>query len=226
VEGERAEGQVAAFFDLDRTLIPFNSALAYARHEYRARRLSLLQFVQSGVWMGLYHLSLVDLTKAFDKAVGFYRGVESAVLAERTRSWFLAEIVHELLPAARVAMERHRAAGHRVVLLSSTSSYMAELAMEHWGFDGWLANRFRVDEAGRLTGEAEQPLCFADGKVLHAKRYAAEYGVDLQRSYFYTDSFSDRAMLEAVDGPRVVNPDPRLRRYAKRRGWPVEDWAR
>jgi len=31
-------------------------------------------------------------------------------------------------------------------------------------------------------------------------------------------------MLLAVGHPRVVNPDPRLRRESKRRGWPILDW--
>ena len=31
-------------------------------------------------------------------------------------------------------------------------------------------------------------------------------------------------MLERVGNQVVVNPDPRLKRAAKRRGWPVQDW--
>ena len=54
--------------------------------------------------------------------------------------------------------------------------------------------------------------------------FAREHGVDLDRSTFYTDSISDLEMLEAVGDPQVVNPDPRLGRLAKRRGWPVSMW--
>jgi len=31
-------------------------------------------------------------------------------------------------------------------------------------------------------------------------------------------------MLERVGNRVVVNPDPRLKRAAHRRGWPVQDW--
>jgi phosphoserine phosphatase len=31
-------------------------------------------------------------------------------------------------------------------------------------------------------------------------------------------------MLEVVARPRIVQPDPRLRRVAARRGWPILDW--
>ena len=49
--------------------------------------------------------------------------------------------------------------------------------------------------------------------------------MDLAEAWFYTDSMSDRPMMEAVRYPVAVNPDPRLRRLALKRGWPVEDWG-
>ena len=49
--------------------------------------------------------------------------------------------------------------------------------------------------------------------------------LDLSQSWFYTDSYTDMPMLERVGNQVVVNPDPRLRRIAKRRGWPVQDWS-
>ncbi|HEY8431454.1 MAG TPA: haloacid dehalogenase-like hydrolase, partial [Sandaracinaceae bacterium] len=66
---------------------------------------------------------------------------------------------------------------------------------------------------------------YAEGKVERARAWAAEHGVDLSRSVFYTDSVSDRPMLETVGEPRVVNPDPRLSALARRRGWPIERWS-
>src|SRR5207245_6089160 len=54
-----------------------------------------------------------------------------------------------------------------------------------------------------------------------AERFAAAEGIELAQSYFYTDSITDLPVLERVGEPRVVNPDPRLRRLAVRRGWPV-----
>jgi len=214
----------AAFFDLDRTLIAFNSGMRYARWEHRNKRLSTLQLAQSGVWMALYHLSLIDMTKAFERAVAFYRGQSAAVIDERTRAWFASEIEAHILPAARAAIAEHRAAGRPIVLLSSTSSWMATVVSERWGFDAWLANVFPHDARGLLTGEVVKPLCYGPGKVEHARRWAEAHRVDLRESWFYSDSHSDVPMLAAVGHPVVVNPDPRLRGVARRRGWPVVDW--
>jgi len=218
--------RAAAFFDLDRTLVPFNSAMRYARWEHRAGRLATRHLVRSGVWLALYHLSLVDMTRAYEQAVSLYRGTHEHELDARTRRWFGDEIEGALLPEARVAIDLHRAAGRPVVILSSTSSYMARVATERWGFDDWIANHLPCDAEGRLTGGVGRPICYGPGKVEHARRWAAERDVDLAASWFYSDSRSDLPMLEAVGAPQVVNPDPRLGLVARRRGWPVHRWTR
>lgn len=218
--------RAAAFFDLDRTLIPFNSGMRYARWEHKAGRLATRHLVQSAVWLSLYHLSLVDMTRAYEKAVGIYRGVRRDELDRRTRAWFMEEIDGALLPAAREAIAHHRAAGRPCVILSSTSAYMAAIATERWGFDAWLANDFPCDAEGRLTGRVDRPICYGPGKVEHARRWAADHGIDLGASWFYSDSRSDLPMLEAVGSPEVVNPDPRVGFVARRRGWPIHHWDR
>jgi len=78
---------------------------------------------------------------------------------------------------------------------------------------------------GRLTGEVIKPLCYGEGKVHYAEVLAAADGIDLDGSWFYTDSFTDLPMLERVGNPRIVNPDPRLRRLARQRDWPILDWS-
>lgn len=95
-----------------------------------------------------------------------------------------------------------------------------------FGLDDWLSNAFYVDAKGQMTGDFERPLCFGQGKVQRAERWCAQRGLSLDKSWFYSDSLSDRSMLERVANPRVVNPDPRLRRLARRRQWPIFDWGK
>jgi len=76
-----------------------------------------------------------------------------------------------------------------------------------------------------FTGNYIEPLCFRDGKVFWAEKLAFEVEGDMARSTLYTESLTDLPLLERVGNPRVVNPDPKLRLAAKRRGWPVADFA-
>ncbi len=215
----------AAFFDLDRTILDVNSGRLYVRNERRLGRISAWQLAESFFWFAMYHLSLLDVEKAYNRALRHYRGLPSELLRERTADWFGREVVERVQPGAVSAFDWHRRQGHPLVLLTSSSCYLAELFADKAELDDWLANRFVVDGAGLLTGEYESPLCFGPGKVVWAERWAEKRCVELRDSYFYTDSLSDLPMLERVGHPRVVNPDPRLRRTALKRGWPILDWS-
>lgn len=214
----------AAFFDLDLTLIDANSAMLWAQHERSRGFISRKEMAQASLWTMLYYLSIVDIEKAYQTAVAAYRGSSRSELDARTRAWFQAEVAHRARPGALRAVDWHRSQGHPLVLLTSSTCFGAAAAAEHWGFDGWLANDFYHDAQGKLTGAVHQPLCYAEGKVHHATHYADAHGVSLSNSYFYSDSYSDLPMLEAVGHPKVVCPDPRLRWAARRRGWDILAW--
>jgi len=77
---------------------------------------------------------------------------------------------------------------------------------------------------GELTGSFNWPLCYGQGKRERAEALLRSLGARLEQTAFYTDSITDLPLLEAVGHPIVVNPDARLRRAAKRRGWLIEDW--
>ena len=109
------------------------------------------------------------------------------------------------------------------MLITSASNYESELAYEQFGMDRFLSTRYEVVN-GRFTGEPLRPICYGAGKVVLAEQLAATHGIDLDQSYFYTDSLTDLPLLERVGNPRVVNPDPRLRRLSHARGWEILDW--
>jgi HAD superfamily hydrolase (TIGR01490 family) len=219
----RSEAPIA-FFDLDRTLIDANSGLLWARFERREGRISALQLARATFWMGMYHLSLIDLEKAYASALAHYRGVPRRDVEARTHAWFLTEVAPRLQPGARAAVDWHRSQGHRCVILTNSSPYQAAIAAQTWGLDGWISNGFNVDRQDRLDGTFEQPMSYGSGKIVRAERWVAQHGGSVRASWFYTDSLSDAPMLHAVERPRVVQPDPRLRRLASRLRWPILDW--
>ncbi|MDB4984978.1 MAG: family hydrolase [Myxococcaceae bacterium] len=220
------EQRAAAFFDLDRTLMRENSGQLYALHEFKQGRLSLRQLVQSSYWLLLHHLALLDVEVAYQKAASHWRGSLGSDVRDMAASWFERDVAHRLTPGGKQALEMHRARSEPTVLLTNTSGYIAMAAAACWQVDFWLANVIPTDAHGRITGELDAPLCFGEGKVTRAEAWAREHHVSLEQSYFYSDSISDVPMLARVGHPRVVNPDPMLRRYAKKRSWPIVDWAR
>ncbi len=217
-------GRPAAFFDLDKTLLIINSGSAWFRRERAEGRITALQAVEAVVWLGLYHVGMMKPEIAFGRAIKTCEGLAESDMVERCERFFREVVLPRFAPGGLAVLERHRAAGEPVVLLSSTSPYLARPVAEHLHLDGWLCTHFEVRD-GAFTGELILPLCYGEGKVEHAERWAAENDVDLDASAFYTDSITDLPMLERVGRPVVVQPDGRLRRLARKRGWPIEDWS-
>ncbi|MFH1811452.1 MAG: HAD-IB family hydrolase [Pseudomonadota bacterium] len=216
--------RIAAFFDLDRTLITVNSGRLWLERERQEKRVSAWQMVEATFYLFAYSLHAVDMDGVMVKALQTVKGVDEDTVRSRTRDWFDREVKQHEAPGARAALQDHRDQGHLCVLLTASSPYESEAATAHFGLDAWLSTRYQVVE-GRFTGDVVRPLCYGAGKVVHAERFAAEHGIDIDRSFFYTDSITDLPMLERVQNPRVVQPDLRLGRLARRRGWPILDWS-
>ncbi len=215
----------AEFFDLDGTLLLVNSARLWLARERRLGRVSARQLVRAGLMLASYHVGLLDMEEALRSSLTTLRGVREDFIRDETRRWWADEVRRFAAPGARAVLERHRAEGDHLVLLTSSSRYAAEMAIEEWDLDDALFQPYAL-EAGLFTGEPVLPLCFGPGKVVAAQAWAGARGIDLARCSFYTDSSTDLPMLAAVGRPHAVGPDPRLRLAARTRGWPVLDWSR
>ena len=212
-----------AFFDLDRTLLDVNSASLWIRKELRAGNISHRNALRAAVWAGLYGLGVTRIEKAIEGAVATLAGELESDFRARTQSFWAEEVRHRVRPGARRKLQEHVAAGHGIYLLTSSSSYLSELVTHELGIDGFLANHFE-SLSGAFTGKPRYPLCFGSGKVEHATQLVAGLGTHLSECYFYTDSYSDLPMLQAVGHPIAVHPDLRLARYARRQRWTIDYW--
>lgn len=217
------QGRIAAFFDVDHTLLDVNSGKSWLRHAWRTGKVTPLRALQAVGWLIRYRLALLDLEQVSARVAMDYRGVVVAELDAEVRDWFYRDIVQHVCIEGREHVADHLQRGHVVTLLTSGTRFSATPLAEMLQVPHVLCTDIEVVD-GVITGKHLAPACAGPGKVVHAERFAAEHGVDLARSYFYTDSFSDLPMLERVGCPRVVNPDPRLRLRARARGWEIARW--
>ncbi len=213
-----------AFFDFDETLIVGNSGNLWIRRELRSGHINRLQALRAASWMVRYRLGFASMEEALRTAIRSLAGTPEGTLRQRTRDFYQEEVRRLYRAGALEAVEQHRARGDACVLLTASSLYLSELVSAELHLDAVLCNRFQV-RGGLHTGELEGELCFGAGKLRYAEGYAERRGVPLSACTFYTDSYSDLPVLERVGTPVVVNPDRRLRREAKARGWRVVEWG-
>jgi len=219
---------VAAFFDLDRTLVPGSSLFPLAlelrrRRCMTSRRLVRLAFDQ--VIFGIRGEGNRSVSHVRDASLGAIRGWPRDWLLEVGRGVVEASVVPRVYPQGAFLVEGHRWAGREVYLATSAPEDYAMLISEALRMDGALGTRAEVAR-GLYTGKLLGPLNRAESKAERIAAYAAHRGIDLGRSFAYSDGISDVPMLEMVGNPIAVNPDRRLRELATRRGWPVLEFRR
>ena len=212
--------RVAAFFDVDGTLIAHNSARLYMQHLRETGQARRRDLARTFYYVCRYKLGMLDVERAVTVSLDFILSRDEAAVRADCDTWYEGTIRSYLYPAMAATVETHRRAGHVPVILTSATRYLAEPLAADLKIEHMLVTQLLVAD-GRFTGEAVRPVCYGDGKIFWAERLAGTLGLDLARSYFYTDSVTDLPVLERVGEPRIVNPDPRLGRVAASRGWPI-----
>jgi len=215
----------AALFDMDRTLIAKDSAGLYTRYRREIGEATLREALEVGWWMAQYTLGVIDAPRVARKALRHFQGKKESWLIESCEPWFRHYVLPLVQTEGRAAVARHRAQGDLVAIVTGATHYVARPLADELGIDCVVCTELEVDGDGCFTGELIEPLCYGPGKLELARRLGEREGVALTDATFYSDSITDVPLLEAVGSPIAVNPDARLARLAKKRGWAVERWG-
>lgn len=125
-----------------------------------------------------------------------------------------------LLPAARALVERHRAAGDTLLIITATNAFVTAPIAAAFGVEHLIATEPEMVD-GRYTGNVAGTPCFREGKVTRLNQWLGRHRLDLAGSSFYSDSHNDLPLLQRVEHPVAVDPDATLARHARERGWPI-----
>ena len=212
-----------ALFDMDRTLVRRETASLYVKSR-RDRGLGSWQdTARVAWWVAQYTMGVIDAPDVASRALMVLAGTKESDLEGECEALFRKYILPHISERARVAVAHHKARGDHLAIVTGASPYVARPVADYFGIENVVASDLEV-VSGALTGRPVEPLCYGVGKVIRANRLARKVGFALREAVFYTDSYTDLPLLEAVAHPVVVNPDMRLSRIAEARGWPVEIW--
>jgi HAD superfamily hydrolase (TIGR01490 family) len=216
-----ADGSPAAFFDLDRTLMEGSSAFQFGRAASRAGLLSRRQLVADG-WANL----MFRLRGASDESTHELRNRISESLAgirvrdlERLGVDVLAGVLPRIYPQVLEIAYRHQDEGRRVYIVTAASQDLAGMLARVLAFDGAIGSQFSEVVDGVYTGRPAGLFVYGSEKARAIEQLAEREGLDLARSYAYSDSASDLPMLRLVGHPVAVNPDSALAKAAREERW-------
>ena len=210
-----------AIFDLDQTLLAGDSDFLWGQFlvdqgrvdrafyerenqrfydEYKAGTLDILEFCQ----FSLAPLAAHDL----------------ATLLAWREQFVLERIVPIIAPLTPMLLEKHRSQGDFLLITTATNRFVTEPIAQLLGVDALIATDPEFD-GERYTGRVAGPPNFQAGKVTRLERWLAEQPEPAEHMVCYSDSHNDLPLLQRADIAVAVDPDPKLRTEADKRGWSV-----
>ena len=109
---------------MDRTLVSCNTGRLFLRDLRRRGEISFLRALRALGWMAKYHLSLIDLQNVAIRLAAQMKGKLEREFADRCRGWVEKEVLPRVVPGARGQIEKHRAEGHVLAILSTSPTYV------------------------------------------------------------------------------------------------------
>ena len=216
----------AAFFDLDRTLIKRSSVLALAPSLRKRGLISRVDLVKSAFWQVLFVLrgaSAERVRSAAEDGMKILNGFSVADMESLVGDAMETVLRPLVYDEPLHLLQRHRARGEKVYIVSATLQEIVQHIADDLGFDGAIGSTCEIVD-GVYTGRTLR-AAHGEGKAAAVHELAAAEDIDLGASTAYSDSYSDVPFLETVGHPVAANPDRKLRRIARERGWPVVDFA-
>jgi HAD superfamily hydrolase (TIGR01490 family) len=213
---------IAAFFDLDKTIISRSSTLAFGPSFYRHGLISRGQAVRTAFGHLVFRLGGADhqrMERIRSEVGALCQGWQAAQVSDIVSRNLDEIILPRVYAEAHQLITRHRASGQDVVIVSSSGQEMVGPIGAWLGAAETIATRMAVAD-GRYTGEMEF-WAYGEAKASRVRELALLRGYWLPDCYAYSDSITDLPLLEAVGHPHAVNPDRALRRIARQRCWPV-----
>ncbi len=215
-----------ALFDLDHTLIPFDSdyewneftiALGWRDGDaFRQANEAFFAQYRDGT------LNIHDYVRFTTQAIRDKGAIESGAAHA---SFMEAVVLKGIQKPALNLVQGHQKAGDEVVIVTATNEFVTRPIADAFGVHELIAIELVRDAQGEFTGDILGTPSFRDGKVTRVESWLAAHNMGWQdvETTFYSDSMNDLPLLEKATHPVATNPDERLRQLATQRGWRILD---
>ena len=148
--------RIAAFFDVDRTIVSCNTGRLFLKDLRQRGEISFFRALRALFWMAKYHLSLIDLQHVAASLAAQMEGWVEREFEDRCRVWVERDVFPLVVPGARGQVERHRAEGHVLAILSTSPTYVTRPIAQMLGIDEVISTQFEVREGCLPSGRGQR----------------------------------------------------------------------
>ncbi len=210
-----------AIFDLDNTLIAGDSDHSWGEFLVSEQRVDAQQFKKTNdQFYADYVAGSLDIFAYLEFSLQPLTKMSISELAQLHEE-FMRQIISPMhLPKAQALLQKHRDAGDRLLIITSTNRFIVEPICHSLGVSELLATDAEIVD-GRYTGKVAGTPTYKEGKVIRLNAWLQEHNETLEGSWFYSDSINDLPLLLEVEHPVAVDPCRALRETAETKEWDI-----
>jgi HAD superfamily hydrolase (TIGR01490 family) len=213
-----------AIFDLDNTLLDGDSDYNWGLYLVKKGYLDEGEYKeQNQKFFEEYQVGKLDIFAFAEFQFRFLKNNTRKFLND-VRSDYINEIIKPMILKKAVDLvNQHKEAGDKLLIITATNSFITKPIGELFGIDELIGTDPEENE-GEFTGKVKGTPSFKEGKVTRLFDWLDEKNLklaDFEKTFFYSDSHNDLALLEVVTNPVVVNGDKILLEKAQEKNWPT-----
>lgn len=218
---------IAAFFDLDKTILAKSSSFVFAKPFYKEGLIGRADVMRSAyaqfmfLTSGADHDQMESMRKYMSELIAGWDVAKVQTIVSETLDTIVDPLVYQ---EAVDLIAMHKEQGHHIIVISSSGTDVVEPIAARLGADIAIGTQVEIVD-GQYTGEITF-YAYGEGKAEAMHSLSQEHGYNLNECFAYSDSHTDIPMLKAVGNPSAVNPDNELRELAKENNWPILDFAK
>ena len=173
--------------------------------DYRKGKLDFDEYTKFALqsFIGMSHIEISEITLEFVKEV-----IEPMI------NIYALKIIHD-----------HQDDGCKILIASATNELIVKPIAKRLEIADYLGTKVEFID-NKCTGKYLPPSALGEGKLKLVADWAKIKGFNLELATFYSDSINDLPLLEKVNYPIAVNPDPKLEKISITRGWKILDLPR
>lgn len=213
---------IAAFFDLDKTILGTSSTLAFTKPLYEQGLIKRADVVQSAYRQFVFTIAGADHDQT-ERMRQYLSTLVAGWDVEMLHSIVKESLSDQITPTVHAEavelIKHHKDQGHTVVIVSASGSEIVKPVAELLGADFTIATELEIFN-GKYTGQISF-YAYGENKARAIRDFAEDRGYELTNCFAYSDSVTDLPMLEVVGHPHAVNPDNGLKEIAMDRSWPI-----
>ena len=210
-----------AIFDLDNTLLGGDSDYLWGEYLVETERVNSVDYQRMN--QHFYDQYLAGTMDIFEFSAFQFKPLADnsmATLVQWRDDYLAKKIDSIILPGALALIEKHRQQNDTLLIITATNSFITTPIASKLAIPNLIATEPEVLD-GQFTGKVSGTPSYQQGKVTRLQIWLKDNKQSLAGSYFYSDSHNDLPLLELVDQPIAVDPDPKLRAIAQQRHWSI-----